>query len=84
MSKFKCAGKTKKGKKCRRLMKTEGALCYQHKVKERDPAITGLIDENGNFDVDKFFRLTEMKQECCRICKKPEEWRTKQNSRYEM
>ena len=78
MTKIRCIGKTKKGKKCQRLMKTKGFLCHQHKIKERNPAITELINENGNFNVDEFFRLTEMKQEYCQNpeCEKPEEWRS--------
>nr|QBK93394.1 MAG: HNH endonuclease [Pithovirus LCPAC404] len=78
MTTFRCVGETKKGKKCQRIMKTKGFLCYQHKIKEKDPAITGLIDENNNFDVDKFFQLTELKQEYCQNleCNKPEEWRS--------
>ncbi len=73
---YKCGARTNKGNKCQQRVKTKGTKCRYHKVKERDPAITDLVDEDGNFDVDKFFQLTELKQECCTICKKPEEWRS--------
>ncbi len=75
---YKCGARTKKGNKCQMRMKIEGAKCYRHKDQERDPAITELIDENCNFDVDKFFQLTELKQEYCQNpdCEAPEEWRS--------
>nr|QBK93512.1 MAG: HNH endonuclease [Pithovirus LCPAC404] len=83
MVKFRCGADAKRGA-CKRIVKAERAKCYQHKVKERDPAIAGLTDENDNFDVDKFFQLTEMKQEYCSICKKPEEWRSMKHCCFEM
>ena len=75
---YKCGARTKKGNECQQRIKIEGTLCYRHKDQERDPAITGLLDEDDNFDVDKFFQLTELKQEYCQNpdCKAPEEWRS--------
>ena len=51
---YKCGARTNKGNECQIRIKIEGAKCYRHKVKDRDPAITGLIDEDNNFDVDIF------------------------------
>jgi len=73
--KYKCGALTNKGNKCQMRMKIEGALCQYHKVKEIDPILAELLD---NFDVDKFFQLTELKQEYCQNpdCEKPEKWRS--------
>ncbi len=75
--KYKCGADATRGP-CQYPVKIKGAKCYKHKDQEIDPAIAELIDENENFDVDKFFQLTELKQEYCQNpdCEKPEEWRS--------
>ena len=75
--KYKCRADAAEGP-CQHPTEIEGDRCCQHSNKERDTAITNLIDEDDNFDVDKFFQLTEMKQDYCMICGKPEEWKSMQ------
>nr|QBK93464.1 MAG: HNH endonuclease [Pithovirus LCPAC404] len=80
---YRCGADAKRGP-CQRPMKIKGAKCYQHKSKEGDPVISELLDENDNFDVDKFFRLTELKQQYCPDCEAPEEWRSMKHCCSEM
>nr|QBK94080.1 MAG: HNH endonuclease [Pithovirus LCPAC406] len=73
--KYRCGTNTAGGS-CIRLMRIKGDKCHDHKHQGRDPAITSLIDENDNFNVNKFFLLTELKQNYCTKCEKSEEWRS--------